>query len=100
MAATESRRDAVLGTHREAILRAATRHKALAISLVGSAARGEDHPSSDYDFVATFEPDASLFDLVGLREDLEELLGCSVDVMSAGGLTERHNEVRRDAIAL
>ena len=41
MAATESRRDAALATHREAILRVATRRKAQAISLVGSVPRGE-----------------------------------------------------------
>ena len=100
MAERESRREAVLGTHREAILRTAAKRKVQSIALIGSVARGEDGPESDYDFLASFSEDASLFDQAGLELDLEELLGVGVDVVSEGGLSERHSGIRRDAIAL
>ena len=63
-------------------------------------ARGEDAEGSDYDFVATFARGATLFDQTGLKLDLETLLGCDVDVISTGGLTDRHRGIRRDAITL
>lgn len=78
-----ARRDDVLGKHREAIRAAAARNKAESIALVGSVARGDDGEGSDYDFVAQFKDGASLFDMAGLKLDLEELLGGDVDVISA-----------------
>ena len=95
-----SRRELVLSEHRDEITRVAAEHKAQSIALTGSVARGDDSEDSDYDFVATFAPGASLFDLVGLKDDLEQLLGCSVDVMSVGGLTDRHAGIQQDAITL
>ena len=91
---------AVLGEHREAILDAAAERKATAVAVVGSVARGEDTPDSDVDLLVDFGPGASLFDVSGLKIRLEELLGCEVDVISRGGLTERHSDMLRDAIDL
>ena len=91
------RRDEVLGKHREAIRAAAVRNKAESIALVGSVARGDD---SDYDFLARFTDGASLFDMAGLKLDLQELLGGDVDVISAGGLTDKHRRILEDAITL
>ena len=95
-----SRHEAVLVTHREAIRRVANDRKATSIALIGSVARGEDTDNSDYDFLVAFATGASLFDVAGLQLDLEELLGCDVDVVSAGGLTERHSDMLSDAIVL
>ena len=47
-----------------------------------------------------FEPGSSLFDLMHLEDDLEELLGCPVDVISVGGLKARDDHIRRDALPL
>ena len=52
------------------------------MAVFGSVARGEDDEASDIDFLVEFEPDSSLFDLLHLKDDLEELLGCTVDVVS------------------
>jgi predicted nucleotidyltransferase len=41
-----------------------------------------------------------LLDLIHLEEALSELLGVSVDVISAAALLERDTDIRRDAIAL
>lgn len=41
-----------------------------------------------------------MFDLVRLQGDLQALLGRHVDVVSLGGLSDRDDDVRRDAIWL
>lgn len=99
-----TRRDLVLGTHREAIKAAAAANGATAIALVGSVARGEDGPDSDYDFLATFDRAASLFDRAGLALALEDLLENDVDIISRAGLkpTKRagHRAILAEAIPL
>ena len=95
-----SRREDVLTKHRDAIRRAAARRKADSIALVGSVARGDDGDGSDYDFLARFAEGASLFDLAGLQLDLKELLGRDVDVISVGGLKDKHQGMLNDAITL
>ena len=88
------------GKHREGIRSAASRHKAEAISLIGSVARGDDTQDSDFDFLADFAPGASLLDQAGLIRDLRELLGCHVDVISSGALTDADSGIRGEAILL
>ena len=78
----------------------AASHHACGISVFGSVARGDDGPGSDVDFLVEFEPGASLLDLMRIQDDLEALLGCPVDVVSAGGLKPRDEHTRREAIAL
>ena len=72
----------LLKQKRDEIIRAASRHGAKNIRLFGSAARGEAGPDSDIDFLVDLEPDRSLFDLGELLLDLQELLGCKVDVVT------------------
>ena len=56
--------------------------------LFGSYARGEETPQSDVDIL--FIPDKSqhfsLFTMGGMYEDLKELLGKEVDLITDGGL--------------
>lgn len=74
-------------------------HGARSIELFGSAARGEDWPGSDLDFLVELEPGRSLLDLIGLAEDLQDALGRKVEAMTAAGLKPRVlKEARRDAI--
>ena len=54
----------------------------LLVRLFGSVARGESTTGSDVDFLVELDPDRSLFDLARLVIDLEELLGCKVDVVT------------------
>ena len=72
-----------LRRQREAILSIAARNKARDVRVFGSVARGDATPESDVDFLVTFEPGASLYDLSGIVIDLRELLGCQVDVADA-----------------
>ncbi|MBM3662827.1 MAG: nucleotidyltransferase [Actinobacteria bacterium] len=75
-------------------------HRGRTASLFGSVARGDDTPESDIDFLVEFEPGSSLFDLMDLQEALEQLLGVSVDVVSVGGLKERDDHIRREAVPI
>lgn len=77
-----------------------SRHRGRSVSVFGSVARGEETPTSDIDFLVEFEPGSSLFDLLHLSEELEALLGVPVDVVSAGGLKERDDHIRREAVPL
>ncbi|MCY4630162.1 MAG: nucleotidyltransferase domain-containing protein [bacterium] len=99
-----TRRDLILGTHRDAIVATAAANKATEIALVGSVARGDDDAASDVDFLATFAPGADLFDIGGLLADLEELLGGQVDVIDASALKpdvrEGHRAMLAEAIPL
>jgi predicted nucleotidyltransferase len=64
----------------------------------GSAARGEDLPGSDLDLVVTVPRGKGLFALIGFAHAVEDLLGVHVDVVSEGGLGERHAAICRHAV--
>jgi len=82
---------------RDAIHAIAKGHGALSIAVFGSVARGNDHPDSDVDFLVEFAQGASLVHLMNIQDDLEGFLGCSVDVLSAGGLKPRDEHIRSEA---
>jgi uncharacterized protein len=48
----------------------------------GSALRGDDSEGSDLDLLVDPLPGTTLFDLGGLQDELQELLGVSVDVLT------------------
>jgi hypothetical protein len=73
--------------HAEQIHRIAQGHGAVRIRVFGSYATGAASASSDVDFLVELEPGRDLLDLVGLKQDLELLLGRSVDVAEEGGLS-------------
>ena len=93
--------DELLSTKREDILRIAAKYGAYNVRIFGSVARGEADEQSDIDFLMNMEPGRSLFDLGGLLSDLEDLLGCNVDVVTEDGLRDRiRDRVLKEAIAL
>lgn len=63
------------------------KHDVRQLRIFGSAARGEERPDSDVDFLVEFESRKSLFDLVELQLDLEELLQRPVDVLTEPSLS-------------
>ncbi len=67
---------------REEILRIAAQHGARNVRVFGSVARGDDRADSDVDLLVEMEDDRSLLDLVGLEQDLEDLLRRNVDVLT------------------
>lgn len=74
---------------RDEILEIAARHGARNVRVFGSVARGEAGPDSDVDFLVSIEPGRSLLDLGALLMDLQDLLGCNVDVVTEAGLRAR-----------
>ena len=76
----------LLQDKRAAILRIAASHGAHHVRVFGSVARGEATPTSDVDLLVELDPDRSLLDHVALKQELEDLLGRKVDVMTEKAL--------------
>ncbi|APH39866.1 DNA polymerase subunit beta [Methanohalophilus halophilus] len=76
-------------------------YKAEVVGIFGSYARGEEKPGSDVDVLVNFDTRATLFDLVGLADYLEELLGLPVDVVSKRALHPRmQDDVLKEMVVL
>ena len=75
----------------------AARHHGSRVRLFGSVARGDERPDSDIDLLVDFTKDSSLFDLMRLTRELENLLGHPVDVISTGGLKDRDQDILDDS---
>lgn len=93
-------RMALVASKRDEIVEVVRRHRGCSVSVFGWVARGDDDAGSDIDFLVEFEPGSSLFDLLHIGEELEVLLGVPVDVVSVGGLKERDDHIRREAVLL
>jgi predicted nucleotidyltransferase len=81
--------DELLRTKRDDILLIAAKYGASNVRVFGSVARGEADEQSDIDLLVDLEPKRSLLELAGLLVDLEELLGCKVDVVPEDSLRKR-----------
>lgn len=91
--------DRIVKEKRGEILRIVARYGAHDVRVFGSVARGEDDRESDVDFLVELEAGRSLLDLGGLQMELEDLLGCRVDVVTVRGLKARIRErVLREAM--
>ncbi|MBN1323355.1 MAG: nucleotidyltransferase family protein [Methanotrichaceae archaeon] len=88
----------MLAKRRSEILSLASSHGAKNVRIFGSVARGDFKEGSDLDLLVEMEPGRSLLDLVGLWQDLEDLLGVKVDVITEGGLSPHlHERIHREA---
>ena len=86
---------------RRQIVRVASSHGGLSVRVFGSAARGDTKPGSDVDILLRLEPGRTLLDLVAIKQDLEDLLGCSVDVLTEAAISPYIREqVLKEAISL
>ena len=66
----------------------------------GSVLRDDFRPDSDIDVLVTFEEDAkhTLFDLVHIQDELKQMFGRDVDIVSRRGIESSRNHIRRAAI--
>jgi predicted nucleotidyltransferase len=71
---------------RDEIVAIARRNGASHVRIFGSVARGDSTAASDLDLVVRFDPDRSLMDHGMLIEELQDLLGVRVDVVSEAAL--------------
>ncbi len=86
---------------REQILKIAAKYGAYNIRVFGSVARGEARDHSDVDFFVEMETGRNLLDRIGLKQDLEELLGRGVDIAKTSNLhVQIRDKVLREAVAL
>jgi len=69
-------------------------------ALFGSVLRDEFRADSDIDVLVTFDEDAkhTLFDLVHIQNELKQMLGREVDIVSRRGIESSRNPIRRNAI--
>ncbi len=90
-----------VGEHREVIQRVAHRHGATSVRVFGSFARDDIRPDSDLDLLVEMAPGRSLLDIIAIKQDLEDLLGYSVDVVTEAALSPYiRGEVLEQAIGL
>jgi hypothetical protein len=76
------------------------RHGARRPRIVGSVARGEQRPGSDVDLLVDLDEGRTLFDVAALHDELEDLLGHPVDVITSGALRDGLEGLIEDAVAL
>lgn len=75
-----------LRNKRAEILALATKHGASNVRVFGSVVRGEDQEGSDVDLLVDMQESRSLFDLIGLQQDIERVLGKKVDLLTPNGI--------------
>jgi uncharacterized protein len=75
------------------------RHGVARLELFGSVAREEAHRGSDIDLLITFKPEVHLgWDFFDLHKEIEDLLGCDVDLLTRRAVEHDENAIRRDSI--
>ena len=76
----------VLASKRQAVREAAARYRTANPRVFGSVLAGTDVEGSDLDLLVDALPGATLFDLGGLQDELESLLGVRVDLLTPADL--------------
>lgn len=91
----------LLSLKRKEILEISKKYGAYNIRIFGSVAKGTADQNSDIDFLIEMERGRSLLDLGGLLMDLQNLLGCKVDVVTERGLRQRiRSRVLKEAVPI
>ena len=79
------------------ILRLAATRGGHNIRVFGSVARGDNRENSDVDFLVEFETGRTLLDLIGLKLDLQDLLGGTIDFVTPNSLRYSRERVIEEA---
>lgn len=87
---------------RDEINRIVEKNKGSNVRVFGSTVNGNATETSDVDLLVQFKNDASLFDLIEVKLELEELLHIKVDVVSENGLKDNEigSRIKRSAISI
>jgi len=81
-----------LDMKRNAVREAARRFRTANPRVFGSALLGTDRDGSDLDLLVDAMPGATLFDLGGLQDELQELLGVHVDLLTPADLPAKFRD--------
>lgn len=88
-------------SNRDEILRIAAKHGARNVRVFGSVARGQAGLTSDLDLLVQLDPGYSLLDLIAIKQDVEDLLHCEVDVVTEAAISPYiRDQVLREVTAL
>ncbi len=91
----------ILTSKRDELIALSRKHGASNIRVFGSVARREERPGSDIDLLVDMDEEASLLDLARLKNDLEDLLGKSIDITTKSALHPMlADAILKEAIAL
>lgn len=86
---------------RKEIIAIAKQHGASHLRIFGSVAKGLEGPKSDLDLLVKLAPGSTLLDIVAIKQDLEKLLGCKVDVLTEASLSPYlRDEILKTAVNL
>jgi hypothetical protein len=78
-----------LDLQRSTVRETARRFRVVNPRVFGSVLHGTDQDGSDLDLLVDALPGATLFDLGGLQDELESLLGVHVDVLTPADLPQK-----------
>ncbi len=86
----------ILDAHRDEI---SSRFGVLSLSLFGSVARDEATEVSDVDLLVVFKTTPGIFGYLELKEYLEKMLKCSVDLVTRSALKKQfRDQVMKEAV--
>ena len=70
------------------------------VGIFGSFARGDNNKGSDIDILVEFKESPSLLTLIKLENDLSEILGVKVDLVTTGALKNKRikKSIKKDLI--
>ena len=74
----------------------------LKIGIFGSFARGDNKKGSDIDILVEFKESPTLLTLIKLENDLSEILGVKVDLVTTGALKNKRikKSIKKDLIKI
>ena len=76
-----------------------SKHPIAKLEVFGSVADGTAKPGSDVDLMVTFRPGAKVgIEFLDMIFELEELLGCSVDLLESESVATMENWIKRKSI--
>ena len=92
------RPSAVLESHRSLVREVVKKYRTANLRVFGSVVNGTDQEGSDLDLIVDALPGATLFDLGGLQDALEQLLGVQVDLLTPADISLKYsNKVPAEA---